>query len=84
MFAIGLKPNKKLLENEGLKLTEWGTILVDSNNQTSIENVYSGGDVTENKSVVCKALASGKKSAKSILEKIKIAKKQWLKPSIVY
>ena len=70
VFAIGLKPNKKLLENEGLELTQWGTILVDSDNQTSIENVYSGGDVTENKSVVCKALASGKKSANSILKKI--------------
>ena len=70
VFAIGLKPNRELLENEGLKLTDWGTILVDENNQTSIENVYSGGDVTENKSVVCKALASGKKAAKSILNKI--------------
>lgn len=70
VFAIGLKPNQELLQSEGLELTEWGTILVDSNNQTSIENVYSGGDVTENKSVVCKALASGKKAAKSILNKI--------------
>lgn len=28
------------------------------------------GDVAENKSVVCKALASGKKAAKSILESL--------------
>lgn len=70
VFAIGLKPNRELLEKEGLKLTEWGTILVDEKNETSIENVYSGGDVTDNKSVVCKALASGKKAANSIIEKI--------------
>ncbi len=70
VFAIGLKPNKDLLINEGLELTDWGTILVDENNQTSIENVYSGGDVTDNKSVVCKALASGKKASESIIKKI--------------
>lgn len=70
VFAIGLKPNKELLEQEGFELESWGTIKVDEKNQTSIENVYSGGDVIDNKSVVCKALASGKKAAKSILEKI--------------
>jgi len=70
VFAIGLKPNKNLLDKEGIVLTEWGTIAVDESNQTSIENVYAGGDVVDNKSVVCKALASGKKAAKSILEKI--------------
>ena len=70
VFAIGLKPNKELIQNEGLELTDWGTIKVDENNETSIQNVYSGGDVTENKSVVCKALASGKKAAESIISKV--------------
>ena len=69
IFAIGLKPNQELLQREGLELTDLGTIKVDENNQTSIENVYSGGDVTENKSVVCKALASGKKAAEAIILK---------------
>ena len=71
VFAIGLKPNRKLLEDEEIKLTEWGTIEVDSNNQTSIENVYAGGDVVDNKSVVCKALASGKMAEISIINKVK-------------
>ncbi len=70
VFAIGLKPNKDILINEGLELETWGTIKVDENNQTSIENVYSGGDVVDNKSVVCKALASGKKAALDIISKI--------------
>ena len=70
VFAIGLKPNKELLMNEGLELEDWGAIKVDENNQTSIENIYSGGDVVDNKSVVCKALASGKKAALNIIEKI--------------
>lgn len=71
VFAIGLKPNKEMLDLEGLKLTDWGTIEVDENNMTSIENVYAGGDVVDNKSVVCKALASGKKAANAIILKIK-------------
>lgn len=70
VFAIGLKPNKELLQKEGLELTEWGTIKVDENGQTSIEDVYAGGDVAENKSVVCKALAAGKKVALAIVEKV--------------
>jgi len=70
IFAIGLKPNQELIQKEGLEMTDDGMIRVDENHQTSIENVYSGGDATENKSVVCKALASGKKAAESILAKI--------------
>jgi glutamate synthase (NADPH/NADH) small chain len=70
VFAIGLKPNREMLINEGLNLTGWGTIAVDENNQTSLENVYAGGDVVDNKSVVCKALASGKKAAEAIIKKI--------------
>ena len=70
VFAIGLKPNKELLQSEGLELNEWGSIKVDDDNQTSIKDVYSGGDVIENRSVVCKALASGKKAAESIYNRI--------------
>ena len=70
VFAIGLKPNKEMLLNQGLELTEWGSIKVDENNETSIKDVYAGGDVVDNKSVVCKALASGKKAAEGILQKI--------------
>lgn len=70
IFAIGLKPNRVLLENEGITLTEWGTISVNEKNQTNIENVYAGGDIVDNKSVVCKALASGKNAALAIIEKM--------------
>ena len=29
VFAIGLKPEKKLLEQEGVKLNDWGMIEID-------------------------------------------------------
>ncbi len=70
VFAIGLKPNKELILKEGLAVNEWGALEINEKNETSIENVYAGGDVSDNKSVVCKAIASGKKSANSILGKI--------------
>ena len=69
VFAIGLKPNKEILKKEGLELTEWGTIKTDENGETSIKNVYCGGDVADNKSVVCKAIASGKRAAQAIINK---------------
>lgn len=71
VFAIGLKPNKNLLETEGVKLDDWGYIEINEDGRTNIENVYAGGDVTESKSTVCRALAAGKKAAKGIIKNIK-------------
>lgn len=70
VFAIGLKPEKSLLEKEEIKLNDWGLVEIDNDGMTSIENVFAGGDVTESKSTVCKALAAGKKAANGIMKKI--------------
>lgn len=69
VFAIGLKPEKALLEKEGVKLNDWGMIEVDENGKTNLEGVYAGGDVTESKSTVCRALSAGKRAAKGIMKK---------------
>lgn len=69
IFAIGLSPEKQLLEKEGLEL-ENGLVLIDENGKTNLDKVYAGGDVTENKSTVCRAIAAGKKAAKEILGKL--------------
>lgn len=63
IFAIGLKPDKRLIENEGLELDEKGLIMLDENNMTNIEGVFAGGDVSQSKATVCKAIESGKKAA---------------------
>lgn len=68
VFAIGLKPYKEIFEKEGLRINENGLIDVDENGMTNIENVYAGGDLTENRPTVCKALASGKNAAKGIIK----------------
>ena len=51
IFAIGLSPEKQLLETEGITL-EKGLIVIDENGKTNIDKVYAGGDVTESKSTV--------------------------------
>lgn len=67
VFAIGLKPNKNMLEVENIKLNEWG--LVETNENGLIcENIYAGGDVIESKSTVCRAIASSKKAVEEIMK----------------
>lgn len=69
IFAIGLSPEKELLENEGITL-ENGVVVIDENGKTNLDNVYAGGDITENKSTVCRAISAGKKAAKGIIKNI--------------
>lgn len=66
IFAIGLKPDKLLIEKEGLKLDEKGLIETDENSMTNIKGVFAGGDVSQNKATVCKAIESGKRAADGI------------------
>lgn len=67
VFAIGLTPNGKLLEEQGIE-TDRGLIKIDENGKTCIEGVFAGGDDTESKSSVCRAVAAGKKAAIGIGE----------------
>lgn len=74
IFAIGLKPDKNLIENEGIELNDNGLIKIDDNYMTSIEGVFAGGDVSQNKATVCMAINAGKNAAKNIDEYIKNSK----------
>lgn len=69
IFAIGLSPEKQLLEKEGFVLNN-GLIEIDDNGKTNLDKVYAGGDLTQSKSTVCRAIASGKSAAKSIINEI--------------
>ena len=68
VFAIGLKPEKDVIEKQGIKLNEWGYIETNENGQTNIKNVFAGGDCIGEKATVCWALASGKRAAMGIIE----------------
>ena len=71
VFAIGLKPDKSLIESQGLLLNDWGMIEANENGKTSINMVYTGGDTIENRATVCKAIADGRNAAKDILNQFK-------------
>ena len=64
IFAIGLKPNKQLIEKEGIELDNNGLIKIDDNYMTNIEGVFAGGDVSQSKATVCKAIQAGRQAAK--------------------
>lgn len=68
IFAIGLKPNKDILEKENLEYNERGLIAINDKCETNIEKVYAGGDLSEAKSTVCRALGSSRKAARAIME----------------
>lgn len=65
IFAIGLKPNKDILEKEKIEL-ESGLIKIDESYKTNIEGVFAGGDVCQSKATVCMAIKSGKEAAKNM------------------
>lgn len=67
IFAIGLKPDKSLLESQGIILNEWGYVKIDENGMTNLDKVFAGGDITEEKFTVCRALAAGKRAANGIM-----------------
>lgn len=67
IFAIGQKANPVAYgEVKGLELTPWGTVKVDEEFRTSIEGLFAGGDVVNGGDTVVRAIAHGKKAAKSI------------------
>lgn len=68
IFAIGLKPDKILIQEQKIELDENGLIKIDENCMTNIEGVFAGGDVSQSKATVCMAIRAGKNAAKKINE----------------
>jgi len=69
-ISEGLKPNKDILEKEKLEYNERGLISINDKCETNIEKVYAGGDLSEAKSTVCRALGSSRKAAQAIMERL--------------
>lgn len=70
IMAIGSIPEEKIVNNLGLELDSKGYIKVNENNETSIKNVFAGGDVSGTKSTVAYAARTGRKVAEIILKTI--------------
>lgn len=68
IVAIGQSPNPIVPRTtEGLKISRWGTIVVDEETgKTSLEGVYAGGDIVSGAATVISAMGAGKRAAKEI------------------
>lgn len=72
IFAIGATPDKELLEQRlGLKFDS-KLLSVDTQGRTNVDGIFAGGDLTNTKATVCKAVASGKVAANGIMNYLKI------------
>lgn len=71
IIAVGSKPNQKLLEKiPGLNLTQEGYIITDEFGETSISNVFAGGDIVTGAETVVLAMDAGRKAARAISQRL--------------
>jgi len=77
IVAIGRTPNPIIQSvTKGLRTTSRGTIIAEEKTgKTSIEGVYTGGDIMTGEATVISAMGAGKRAAKAINEYL-ISKKQ--------
>ena len=72
VIAVGTRPNPVLLEaTPNLELTKWGYIQADpETGETSIPNVFAGGDIVTGAATVISAMGAGRKAAKVIADRL--------------
>jgi len=69
IVAIGGGANPILTRRtDGLELNKWGNIVVDESGKTSLEGVYSGGDIVTGSATVIEAMGAGRIAASAIHE----------------
>ncbi len=66
VMAIGSMADENVINKLGLELTKKGYIQVDENYETSIKNVFAGGDVIGSKATVAWAARAGRNVAEII------------------
>ena len=66
VMATGSKPEENAIKE--LEKNKWNYIKVNENMQTSIKNVYAGGDIVGEKQTVAWAARSGRDAAENILK----------------
>lgn len=71
IVATGQNPDISLAKEAGLDFTKDKTVAADEKNKTNEQKIFASGDVVIGSSLVVKAVADGRKAAKSILEYLK-------------
>ena len=67
VMAIGSMPEEKIVNSLGLECDRKGYIKVDENYETSMKNVFAGGDVAGSKATVAWAARTGRNVAEYIM-----------------
>ncbi|EGB15791.1 glutamate synthase (NADPH), homotetrameric [Pseudodesulfovibrio mercurii] len=72
IIAVGTRPNPILLEaTPDLKLSKWGYVETDpETGETSIPNVFAGGDIVTGAATVISAMGAGRRAAKAIADRL--------------
>ncbi len=72
VIAIGVSPNPIIPNTvSGLDISKWGTIKIDeSNNQSSIDDIYAGGDIVRGGATVILAMGDGRSAADAIHQRL--------------
>src|SRR5262249_55885487 len=55
-----------------IAINEWGGVVIDSNQMTSVRGVFSGGDATLGPSLVVHAVRDGRKAARAICNYLRL------------
>jgi len=68
VVSIGVSPNPLIAQVlPSLEVSKWGTIIVDENTmQTSIPDLFAGGDIVRGGATVILAMGDGRKAAEGI------------------
>ena len=72
ILATGSKPNSKLIRKLNVETNEKGYIKINENFETSLKNVYAGGDLIGTKQTVAWAARNGRDVAYKIIDKMNI------------
>lgn len=71
VVAIGVRPNPIIPDSvKGLEISNRGTIVVNDGMQSSIKNIYAGGDIVRGGATVILAMGDGRKAAAAMDEQL--------------
>jgi len=72
IVAVGTGPNRVMLEaTPELALNKWGYVTVDEvTGETSVPNVFAGGDIVTGSATVISAMGAGRRAAKEIARRL--------------
>jgi len=71
VMALGFSMDlPAFVPSAGIKTDEWGQILVNDKYETSLDNVYAGGDCYRGANLVVNAALDGREAARAIADKL--------------